>query len=63
MRNPAGPGFRAALLAAAMNLGTAVPADPLRFLRVPAIHFVLRRPRIFSRIWRRDPARRQRWRM
>ncbi|HEY0788641.1 MAG TPA: hypothetical protein VGE86_08345 [Thermoanaerobaculia bacterium] len=62
MRPPAGSSVRAALLAAAMSFGTAVPADPLRLLRVPAIHFVLRRRTIFSRIWRREPARRQRWR-
>jgi hypothetical protein len=34
---------RAALLAAAMNLVPAAPLDLLRFLRVPAIVWVLRR--------------------
>jgi hypothetical protein len=35
-------GARAALLAAAMNFTPVEPLDFLRFLRVPAIHFVLR---------------------
>ncbi|HVR43247.1 MAG TPA: hypothetical protein VMS56_07335 [Thermoanaerobaculia bacterium] len=43
MPSPSASRFRAALLATAMNLGTAAPLDPFRFLRVPAIHFILRR--------------------
>ena len=61
MRSLSASSVRAALLAAAMNFGTAAPVDPFRFLRVPAVHFVLRRRAIFSRIWKREPARRQRW--
>ena len=34
---------RAALLTAAMNVVTIEPLDLLRYLRVPAIHYVLRR--------------------
>ncbi|HXI11224.1 MAG TPA: hypothetical protein VNM92_01070 [Thermoanaerobaculia bacterium] len=34
---------RAAVLAMAMNVGTVQPLDLLRLLRVPAIHFVLKR--------------------
>ncbi|HSN69035.1 MAG TPA: hypothetical protein VLV48_07305 [Thermoanaerobaculia bacterium] len=45
-----------------MNFGTAAPADPFRLLRLPAIYFVLRRRTLVSRIWKREPARRQRWR-
>jgi hypothetical protein len=45
-----------------MNFGVAAPVDPFRFLRVPAIHIVLRRRAVFSRLWKREPARRQRWR-
>jgi Zn-dependent protease len=40
---------RAALLAAAMNLVPAAPLDLLRFLRVPAIVWVLRRNGRFCR--------------
>ena len=36
---------RAAILAAAMNLVPAAPVDVLRFLRVPAIVFTIKRVR------------------
>jgi hypothetical protein len=61
---------RATLLAAAMNIGTVEPLDLFRYLRVPAIHFVLRKAaerragrRCSERTHRRlRPTERQRWR-
>jgi hypothetical protein len=51
---------RAALLAAAMNLIPAAPLDFLRFLRVPAIVWVLRRRN--ARVCReKHPASRRRF--
>ncbi|HJQ36483.1 MAG TPA: hypothetical protein VKB93_05045 [Thermoanaerobaculia bacterium] len=40
--------IREALLAATMNLVPAAPVDVLRFLRVPAIVWVMRRARVCS---------------
>lgn len=46
--------IREALLAATMNLVPAAPVDVLRFLRVPAIVWVMRRNRVcFDRRHRR----------
>jgi len=40
---PSNSPLRAAVLAAAVNLGPLAAIDPIRFLRVPAIYFVLTR--------------------
>ena len=64
MPPPRHSGFRAAILAASMSLGNVAPVDLFRFLRVPAIHWILRRtaPRHRPAAWRRSRTRPNRWR-
>ena len=51
--------IREALLAATMNLVPAAPLDVLRFLRVPAIVWVMRRNRAHTCFDRRHRRRRR----